>query len=41
MATVNLPVFIDQAIGMSLVPSISEACALNQMGRAKEKLEMV
>ena len=37
MATVNLPVFIDQAIGMSLVPSISEACALNQMGRAKRE----
>ena len=37
MATVNLPVFIDQAIGMSLVPSISEACALNQRKRAKKE----
>ena len=37
MATVNLPVFIDQAIGMSLVPSISEAYALNQRGRVKKE----
>lgn len=37
MATVNLPVFIDQAIGMSLVPAISEACALNQTARAKKE----
>ena len=37
MATVNLPVFIDQAIGMSLVPSISEAYALKQMERARHE----
>lgn len=31
ISTVNLPVVIDQAIGMSLVPAISEAYALKQM----------
>lgn len=31
MTIVNLPVVIDQAIGMSLVPAISEAYALKQM----------
>ena len=31
MATVNLPIVIDQAIGMSLVPAISQAYALKQM----------
>ncbi|MEG0180432.1 MAG: polysaccharide biosynthesis protein [Terrisporobacter sp.] len=31
MSIVNLPVVIDQAIGMSLVPAISEAYALKQM----------
>ena len=34
---VNLPVVIDQAIGMSLVPSISEAYALNQINRARKE----
>lgn len=34
---VNLPVVIDQAIGMSLVPSISEAYALKQMERARHE----
>ena len=34
---VNLPVVIDQAIGMSLVPSISEAYALNQVSRARKE----
>ena len=34
---VNLPVVIDQAIGMSLVPSISEAYALNQNNRARKE----
>lgn len=37
MATVNLPIFIDQAIGMSLVPSISEAYALNQKERVRKE----
>ena len=31
MSIVNLPIVIDQAIGMSLVPAISEAYALKQM----------
>ena len=34
---VNLPVVIDQAIGMSLVPSISEAYALNQINIARKE----
>ena len=37
MSTVNLPVVIDQAIGMSLVPAISEAYALKQMKRVRKE----
>ena len=37
ISTVNLPVVIDQAIGMSLVPAISEAYALKQMKRVRKE----
>ncbi|WP_343345767.1 polysaccharide biosynthesis protein [Terrisporobacter petrolearius] len=37
ISTVNLLVVIDQAIGMSLVPSISEAYALKQMKRVRKE----
>ena len=37
ISTVNLLVVIDQAIGMSLVPAISEAYALKQMKRVRKE----
>ena len=37
ISTVNLPIVIDQAISMSLVPAISEAYALKQMSRARKE----
>lgn len=37
ISTVNLLVVIDQAIGMSLVPAISEAYALKQMSRVRKE----
>ncbi len=37
ISTVNLLIVIDQAIGMSLVPSISEAYALKQMKRVRKE----
>ena len=37
ISTVNLPIVIDQAIGMSLVPAISEAYALKQMDRVRKE----
>lgn len=37
ISTVNLLIVIDQAIGMSLVPAISEAHALKQMSRVRKE----
>lgn len=39
ISTVNLLIVIDQAIGMSLVPTISEAYALKQMNRVRKEAE--